>query len=428
MSYINNRLLIVDDNPSIHEDFQKVLEKSTTPKSAELDELSKVLFGEEEAKEKSKNIEYRLEFALQGKLALEMVIKSIEDDDPYSLIFMDVRMPPGWDGIETVQQIWSVDSRVQVVLCTAYSDYNWIDIRNKLKNVHNLLILKKPFEGIEVLQLAISLTSRWGMARQIEMKSSELEELIQKRTADLTNKTLALYDAEKLTSVGVLAGGVAHEFNNINASILGYAEIILMAKSNKSDSEHYLKRIKSAALKGKHITNNLLMFAGMGNFEKQDYAISKIVVNVLEILQQDIEKYSVSISKDLKQVPDIVMDPSMVTQVVLHLVENAIDSMIEMEKKEVYIKLFSDREWVYLSIEDCGSGISKELMKSIFDPFFTTKGPNTAVPGPKSLTSGTGLGLSVSQAILANHNGDIQVYSDEGKGTTFTVKLPNAQK
>ena len=131
----NTRILIVDDNESIHEDFRKVLIREENADVAELDDLEAELFGEDEPEDsKPKEGEvlvYEVDSALQGQEALAMVDKAAEEGRPYSLIFMDVRMPPGWDGIETISRIWIKHPYVEMVLCTAYSDYTWDDIVEK---------------------------------------------------------------------------------------------------------------------------------------------------------------------------------------------------------------------------------------------------------------------------------------------------------
>ena len=146
----NNRILLVDDNPAIHEDFRKILLGSKS--STELDAMESVLFGTPHIPVNATKFE--LESAYQGKEALEKVVKAVKEGKPYALAFIDVRMPPGWDGVETIEHLWKVDPALQVVVCTAYSDYSWEKMTVRLGVNDNLVILKKPFDNIEVLQLA----------------------------------------------------------------------------------------------------------------------------------------------------------------------------------------------------------------------------------------------------------------------------------
>jgi two-component system NtrC family sensor kinase len=424
MNFKNNRILIVDDNPSIHEDFQKIFIDRINRVNPSLDKLSSAIFGEEESSLKS-NLKFELDFAFQGKEAYEKVVASLKNNTPYSMAFMDVRMPPGWDGIETIKKIWEVDSRIQMVICTAYSDYSWVQILETIEHSESLLILKKPFESMEVLQMAYSLTTRWSLARQVELKGEELEALIKLRTNELNEKTKTLYETEKLASVGVLAGGVAHEFNNINAVVLGFTEVALMNKSIDAKSREYFEKIKTAGLRGKKITKNLLLFAGKGVFDKKNVNLKDLVGIVITLLQKEASFENVIITKEFENIPMIKIDQGMITQVLLNLLKNALEAMAEMEVKNLNIKGYFDKEWVYIAIADSGSGIPNETLKNIFDPFYSTKGPYSKGDTHQAKFQGTGLGLSVSHAIVASHNGDIDVQSIENQGSVFTIKLPN---
>jgi DNA-binding LytR/AlgR family response regulator len=154
------RILIIDDNPSIHEDFRHI--------------LSKVQFKDEDQKE---HPPFEIDSAFQGEEGLKLAQQAIHEGSPYSVAFVDVRMPPGWDGIETVDRIWKVCPDLQVVICTAYSDYSWDHLVKKLPLSDQLLILKKPFETIEVVQLANALSEKWRLLQRA--KSTPLSALIE---------------------------------------------------------------------------------------------------------------------------------------------------------------------------------------------------------------------------------------------------------
>ncbi len=155
------RVLIVDDNPAIHSDFRKIL-GGAQESSSRLDEAEAALFGE--APTAPPVTRFLIDSAYQGQEGLEKVEQALREGKPYSLAFIDVRMPPGWDGVETVSRIWSVDPTLQVVICTAYSDYSWDDMRARLGESDSAVILKKPFDNIEAIQLAHALTKKWLLA------------------------------------------------------------------------------------------------------------------------------------------------------------------------------------------------------------------------------------------------------------------------
>ena len=178
----NNRILVIDDNSEIHGDFRKVL-GPPAPVNGALDNVMAEFFGPIATAEVASD--FQLDSAFQGREGLEMVVRAIAEGRPYAMAFVDVRMPPGWDGIETIMRIWEIDASIQVVICTAYSDYSWQDIIEKLGKSDRLVILKKPFDSIEVLQLAHALTEKWLLTNQVRHKLDDLNHLVNERTRAL---------------------------------------------------------------------------------------------------------------------------------------------------------------------------------------------------------------------------------------------------
>ncbi len=170
----NRRILLIDDMPSIHEDFRKIL--AARPTTRELDEVEAALFGQ--AAPASCN-DFELDSAYQGLEGVAKVEAAVQASRPYAMAFVDMRMPPGWDGVETIERLWRVDPRVQIVICTAYSDHSWEDMLERLDVQDRLLILKKPFDMAEISQLARTLTAKWELARQAARQINNLEEAVQ---------------------------------------------------------------------------------------------------------------------------------------------------------------------------------------------------------------------------------------------------------
>ncbi len=181
----NNRILIVDDNAAIHDDFRKILTPKNLASSAAVDALALSLFEETGTELAMSDLNFELHHAMQGQQALEMTKQALAQEKPYALAFVDVRMPPGWNGIETVEKIWEVDSEIEVVLCTAYSDFTWEEISQRLRSPDRFLILRKPFDAIEVLQLAYCLTKKWFLRRQAACKMQDLEIMVEERVKEL---------------------------------------------------------------------------------------------------------------------------------------------------------------------------------------------------------------------------------------------------
>jgi two-component system, cell cycle sensor histidine kinase and response regulator CckA len=179
----NHRILIVDDSPAIHDDFKKILVRSNGAVT-EFEKAEAGLFGAEEAGEKPCQ-DFELASAFQGEEALAAVGAAVKAGRPFALAFVDVRMPPGWDGIETTAKLWEADPDLQIVLCTAYSDYSWKQLRTRLGATDRMVILKKPFDAIEALQLANALTEKWTLLQQSRLKVQDLEHANGERTREL---------------------------------------------------------------------------------------------------------------------------------------------------------------------------------------------------------------------------------------------------
>jgi len=192
----NNRILIIDDNPSIHEDFRKVLCRRDTRHPGYADTKA-LLFGADTPE--PERTAFEVDSAFQGEEGLQKVQQALAAGRAYALAFVDIRMPPGWDGVETVARIWKSDPDLQTVICTAHSDYSWNQMTRQLGETDNLVILKKPFDNIEVLQLAHALSRKWELRHQLQGRLNNLDQLVRERTAELlsTNERLKQEIAER---------------------------------------------------------------------------------------------------------------------------------------------------------------------------------------------------------------------------------------
>jgi diguanylate cyclase (GGDEF)-like protein len=165
------RILIVDDSQDIHTVFNKILEYPahvTAPTSRPISLPT-----------------FKIDSAYQGEAAIPMVTKALADKEPYALAFVDIQMPPGWDGVKTIQRIWEIDKDIQVVICTAGSDYSWEETVAQLGAINNFLILKKPFDTVTMRQLACALTSKWQLMLDARVYMEDLENQVAQRTKQL---------------------------------------------------------------------------------------------------------------------------------------------------------------------------------------------------------------------------------------------------
>ncbi|UVM51668.1 EAL domain-containing protein [Pseudomonas sp. B21-015] len=176
----NRRILIIDDTPSIHQDFRKILGAETDDEQT-LAGTEAALFGSQQPTRPT----FQLDSAYQGQEALELVNRALAEGRPYALAFTDMRMPPGWDGLETIERLWKADPHLQIALCTAFSDYTWEAMAERLEFGDQLLVLKKPFDSLEIRQMASALTWKWQMAQDAAMKVLSLEQTIEARVHEL---------------------------------------------------------------------------------------------------------------------------------------------------------------------------------------------------------------------------------------------------
>lgn len=177
----NRRILIVDDNESIHTDFKSILSPDRTAYS-NLNNIESSLF--DEPAQILPSIDFQVDCASQGEEGYEKVIEAAKAGRPYALAFVDVRMPPGWDGIQTVERIWAEHHELEVVICTAHSDYTWAQMLEKLGRSDQLLVLKKPFDTIEVLQVAHALTEKWNLANRLREQVTDVERKVAEQTRE----------------------------------------------------------------------------------------------------------------------------------------------------------------------------------------------------------------------------------------------------
>lgn len=187
----HQRILIVDDNEAIHKDIKANLFSSCKKHDPETLALEKELFSADpSASELSTSITFAIDDAYQGEEAVEMVKSAQAGNKPYSLVFMDVRMPPGMDGIQATRAIWTSEPAPEIVICTAYSDYSWDEIIMELGMTDRLLFLRKPFDPTGIKQLALSLTTKWKLRQETLFYINNLETEVEKRTGAL-NRTVA---------------------------------------------------------------------------------------------------------------------------------------------------------------------------------------------------------------------------------------------
>jgi len=247
-----------------------------------------------------------------------------------------------------------------------------------------------------------------GVARQVAL-------IIERKQAEEDKLKLhaQLRHADRLSTIGMLAAGVAHELNEPLGNILGFAELAKKTPEVPVSAKQDIEKIETASLQAREIIKKLLVFARQRPPKKSPINLNQVVRESFNFFEAQCAHEGVELIRDLSpELPEIIADPSQLNQVLVNLVVNALQSMSAGGR--ITVRTWSSDHHVYLAVEDTGPGISRENLEKIFVPFFTTK----------DIGHGTGLGLPVVHGIVISHGGTIDVDSKVGSGTRFVIRLP----
>ncbi len=419
----NRRILVVDDTQEVHEDFRKILLPRV--ESGERKNLRAALIGGgKTAVASAPKLAFEVEFAMQGAEGAEKVRIALEQCSPYAMAFVDMRMPPGADGLETIKQMWRIDNEIQAVICTAYSDYTWDQIIAELGHSDRLLLLKKPFDPAEVWQLACALTSKWQMTRAANIRQKELESKIALRTEDLV-AALRKADAANQAKTNFLAN-MSHEIRTPMTAILGFAQNLtdpMQSDIEKLDCVHTILRNGDYLL---NIINDILdlskIEADMMTIDRTDCRPCMIIAEVFLLMSMRANAKDLPLSVEyIGAIPETIQsDPVRIRQILLNMIGNAIKFTERGAIRLVARRIEGDGEGSLLQFDviDTGPGISEHQIASLFRPFTQADNSTTREFG------GTGLGLCISKRFAELLGGDLCVAeTDCNRGTTFRATV-----
>jgi len=470
-------ILIIDDNATIHEDFKSILEVKPD-NSLENDE--KYLFGETHTTHDS-SVTYILDYAFQGQEGIELLRNAKNNNRYYTVAFVDMRMPPGWDGLETILRLWELDPDIQVVICTAYSDYTFSEITEKLKYSGNYLILKKPFDKIEVLQLTRSLSEKWQLFSSLKKRAlelehanhelknikSELEDRIDLRTHELlnTNQSLeteiterkaaekklgallkqvnrkvtelektktelnqAKEDAESanLTKSEFLAN-MSHEIRTPMNGVIAAADLALDENTSPRVGK-FLNIIRTSGQMLMSIINDVLDFskieADQISLEIRPFKLQSFIKDLVSPFQKECLEKKIHLTS--------ILDPGVhdtysgdifrINQIMTNLLGNAVK--FTPENGHIIVGITTDPEkfrdpyqFLEFYVKDTGIGISENEKETLFKPFIQADSSITRKYG------GTGLGLSICKHLATMMKGSMHIESKLNHGSRFSFSL-----
>jgi two-component system NtrC family sensor kinase len=429
------RILVVDDDEAIHAAFRHIFPERRTEGDV-LAGLEASLF------ETGPPIErpgFVLDCAFEGRQALAMVEQARAAGSPYALVFMDFRMP-GWDGVETTVRVTEADSDVHVVLCTAQSEIGWQNRVEALPAHGRVLILKKPFDTVEVRQLANTLGEKWFLARRDQARMQALERSVQEQQGELDVATAHLRNeiegrslaegrlriAQRLEGLGHLAGGICHEINNPLCFIVssvelmeeGLEDVSTSISTHQFDELSALTRsISTGAHRIARIVQSVKLFARGSDAPVELVDLGRIARAVATRMRAVVPA-EIELVVEPSAARAAMGRPHEIEQVLVNLIDNAAHAVADRRtpSPRITISVREGQGSVRLAVSDTGPGIDETVIDRIFDPFFTTK----------PVDKGTGLGLSICHTLILSAGGTIDVRNDTPRGATFTVSLPVA--
>ncbi|MCP4456294.1 MAG: GHKL domain-containing protein [Planctomycetes bacterium] len=399
---MNRRILIIDDNQSIHEDFRAILAPDNQS-LVDMHEEEAAIFGDTTASPIGETFE--VDGAFQGEEALAMARTALDEGRPYALAFVDMRMPPGWDGVTTIEKLWEVCPDLETAICTAFSDHDWNSIMERLGTTSQLLILKKPYDNIEILQLATALTEKWNLAYEARHRETLLENLVSERMAELATIN---------TELKQFAYIVSHDLKAPLRGIQSLADWVVIDYADKLDAPgvEQLHLIQTRAERMHNLIEGILRYSRVGCIEGQKTPVDlhTIVSEVTDLLNLPTH-ITITIDNPL---PTIEIEETQIFQVFLNLLSNAVN-YLDKPRGTIHIGCQEQEDAWLFSVKDNGPGIDAKCFELIFQLFQKLNNSDDH--------EGTGIGLNLVKKIIENQDGKIWVESEVGTGSTFWFTL-----
>lgn len=407
---LNRRILLVDDEPKILEELEKVL----VPKNhvnEELLDLQSRLFSGSADRPVRKAAVYDVTCCRQGEEAIEAIKNAINNDCPFAVAFLDIRMPPGMDGVSTAEQLRQLDPNLQIVMMTGFSDFDISEISHRVPPEDKLLYLQKPIHSQEIRQFALALTAKW-----------QSDYLLHLQNQRLTEHNNSLKEHDRLKSEFVMT--VSHELRTpltIFKNILSNAMAGVMGKippklqRNLEMADEAIGRLTS-------IINDFLDVSKLEvnrmKLFPEVLSVQKMIGDIVEMIRFVTDSRNIKLDLILpKKDIQIYADYEKMARVINNLVENA-SKFVPENNGKIILRVENRDNQVCICVEDNGPGIHGDDKEKVFDRFVQVE--KHIGPGKH----GTGLGLSISKDLVQLHSGRIWIEDNPGGGAIFKILLP----
>ncbi len=401
----NFRVLVADDESSIRELYRSVLTgEHGSAISGEINELEEIVGLEQPQKSEEESLPFEVEIVDQGEQAVKCCREGLESGRPFAVAFLDIRMPPGIDGVETARRLRELDEKIYIVFVTAYSDHS-IDEINRSTDYSSIL-LRKPFHKEDIQQLAQTLCRKWDKERRLESMLIQVEQDAREESRETRNDFFSSMNQELRSPLSTI---IAHSEK-------------LLGEELDSDKREILHAIAAAGRSQLAMVNDIFDLTKIehGNFSinVKPYNLDQLIDNIVFIFAEQTRNAGLQfeVNREVKPEFKLIGDMQRINQILINLLGNAIKFTAE---GTITLSVWSSTEQLYFSVRDTGTGISKGKQASIFNMFV-----HSDDQGKEEKYNNCGLRLYISMTLARLMEGALEVESAPGQGSTFTLSLP----
>ena len=415
------RVLVAEDDPALQQEYRLAFAVTAPAGAEQFRSLESDLFGSTGPAEVGGEMAFELTVCSQGEEAVNAMRAAVESGRPYSVAFIDVRMPPGIDGITAAERMIEIDGTLNAVIVTGYSDIPRQEIHRRLGK-GNLFYFQKPFLGDEFMQLAWALHRKREAERALQSSNVRLHHEVNRRTSELVMAVKRARAASQAKSD--FLANMSHELRTPLNAIIGFSDMIgreLIGPAGNARYVEYALDINGSAQHLLSIINDILDFskieAGEMQLQEEAVNVAEVVGFCLRLVQHRAAQGDIKLHSSVADgLPAVRADERKLNQALLNLLSNSVK--FTPTGGSVAIAVALQDSALAISVTDTGIGMSADQIAQALEPFGQVD--NSLARS----NDGTGLGLPLARALIELHGGDLAVESEIGKGTTVTITLP----